>query len=202
MNIIVGPMLQTRNSPRAGTLRLADGIDLARARAHEASGPARQLFALLAGALTEGPILWLHPMWGADGVFGDGAREFLDPGRIVFGKARTAKEILWAAEEALRTGVVPLVVVELADPPGLTPVRRLHLAAEEGTERHAAPLALILTLGRGGAAGVETRWHLRPVPGLAIDGIRRWRLSRLRARSAPEASWEMTLRGGRIRLAP
>ncbi len=131
-------MLQTRNAPRAGALRLTQGIDLACARAHEASGPSRHLLALLVGGRTEGPILWLHPTWGRDVVFGDGARAFLDPGRIVFGKARTANEILWAAEEALRTGLMPLVVIELAGPPGLTPVRRLHLAAEEGAERGAA----------------------------------------------------------------
>ena len=195
-------MLQTCNAPRAGALRLAEGIDLARARAHEASGPSRHFLALLVGGRIEGPILWLHPTWGRDAVFGDGARAFLDPGRIVFGKARTANEILWAAEEALRTGLMPLVVIELADPPGLTPVRRLHLAAEEGAGRGAAPLPLILTPGRGGAAGVETRWHLEAAPGLALDGVPRWRLSRLRARSAPAASWEMTVRGGRIRLAP
>jgi protein ImuA len=195
-------MLHTRHAPRAEVLSLAPDFDLARARAHEASGPARHLFALLVGGRMEGPILWLHPTWSRDVIYGDGAREFLDPGRIVFGKARTAREILWAAEEALRTGLMPLVVVELAEPPGLTPVRRLHLSAEEGAGRGTAPLALILTPGRGGAPGVETRWHLRAAPGVAVDGTPRWRLSRLRARAAPEASWEMTIRRGRIRLAP
>lgn len=194
-------MLQTRNAPRTAELRLAEGIDLARARAHEASGPARHLFALLVGGRMDGPVLWLRPTWSRDVIFGDGARAFLDPGRIVFGAARTANEILWAAEEALRTGLMPLVVIEMADPPGLTPVRRLHLAAEEGAARGTAPLPLVLTPERGGAAGVETRWHLEAAPGLALDGIPRWRLSRLRARSAPEASWEMTIRKGRIRLA-
>ena len=195
-------MLQTRHTPRAGVLSLAPDVDLVRARAHEASGPSRHLFALLVGGMTEGPVLWLRPTWSRDVIFGDGARAFLDPGRIVFGAARTANEILWAAEEALRTGLMPLVVIELAEPPGLTPVRRLHLAAEEGAGRGAAPLPLILTPGRGGAAGVETRWHLEAAPGLARDGVARWRLSRLRARSAPEASWEMIVRKGRIRLAP
>ncbi len=194
-------MFQQRRALRPGLLPIAPGLDLARARAHEFCGPSRHLAALLVGGATAGPILWLRHAWDRDAVFGDGAREFLDPCRLVFGKARTAPEILWAAEEALRTGLMPLTVIELAEPPGLTQVRRLHLAAEEGAERAAAPLALILTPGRGGAAGVETRWHLAPAPGLAVDGVRRWRLSRLRARSAPEASWEMTVRDGRIRLA-
>ena len=105
-------MIQTRHTPRAGVLSLAPDVDLVRARAHEASGPSRHLFALLVGGVTEGPVLWLRPTWSRDVIFGDGARAFLDPGRIVFGAARTANEILWAAEEALRTGLMPRVVIE------------------------------------------------------------------------------------------
>ena len=127
---------------------------------------------------------------------GEGVRGFLDPGRLVFGRARTATELLWAAEEALRTGLVPLVVVELPAPPGLTAVRRLHLAAETGAEQANAPLALLLTPGDGGAPGIETRWHLAAPPGWAGDGAPRWRVRRARARMAPERSWEVRLHDG------
>ena len=97
---------------------------------------------------------------------------------------------------------MPLVVAELPAPPALTPVRRLHLAAEVGATRAAAPIALLLTPGDGGAPGIETRWHLAPAPGWARDGTPRWRLTRARARMAPERTWEMTLPGGRVVLAP
>ena len=194
-------MLQTRPAPAADALVLAPGLALARARAHEAAGPARVVFALIAAGRLAGPVLWLQPSWAGERLMGDGVRAFLDPGRLVFGQARTAPEILWAAEEALRGGLVALVVAELPEPPGLTPVRRLHLAAEAGAARGTAPLALLLTPDRGGAPGVETRWHLAPAPGWALDGAPRWRLTRARARMAPEAAWEMQLDGSRVRLA-
>ena len=110
-------MLQTRHAPAADSLVLAPGVELARARAHEATGPARTVFALLAAGRLPGPVLWLQSTWSTDRLMGDGIRRFLDPGRLVFGRARTPLEMLWAAEEALRTGRMPLVVVELPIPP-------------------------------------------------------------------------------------
>jgi protein ImuA len=186
----------------ADVLALAPGVELARARAHEAWGPARALFALAAAARTDGPVIWLRPDWAPDRLLADGMRPFLDPGRLVLGRGRGAPELLWAAEEALRTGAVPLVVSELPAAPGLTAVRRLHLAAEAGAGRGTAPLGLLLTPDPGGAPGVETRWHLAPLPGWAVDGRARWRLTRARARMAPERVWEMRFEDGRTRLEP
>jgi protein ImuA len=194
-------MLQTRHAPAADALVLAPEVALARARVHEATGPSRHVLALTAAAALAGPVLWLQPAWTAERLMGDGLRAFLDPGRLVFGRARTIPEILWAAEEALRTGLVPLVVAELPAPPSLTAVRRLHLAAETGAVRGRPPLGLLLTPDPGGAPGIETRWHLAPAPGWAASGAPRWRLTRARARMAPEQTWEMTLEAGQMVLA-
>lgn len=197
------PALSTATSPAShrALLSLAPGVDLAHGRAHEASGPSRRLFALLAGARLPGPILWLRPAWETDRLNPDGVQPLLNPGRLVFGATRTPQDTLWAAEEALRAGVVPLVVAELATPPALTPVRRLHLAAQSGAGDGPAPLALLLTAGRGGAQGIETRWHLAPAPGWAVDDRARWRLTRSRARIAPERAWTMQVRAGRMTFA-
>ena len=143
-------------------LDLAPGAGLAWARAHEATGPARTVFALVVAGQLAGPVLWLQPDWVLERPMGDGVRGFLDPGRLIFGRARTAAEILWAAEEALRTGLVPLVVAELPAAPGLTAVRRLHLAAETGAVRGTAPLALLLTPDAGGSAGHRDPLARRP----------------------------------------
>jgi protein ImuA len=195
-------MLQTRHVPAPDALVLAPEVALARARAHEVTGSARVAFALFAAARTEGPVLWLQTDWGRERPMGDGLRAILDPGRLVFGRAAKAPDLLWATEEALRSGHVPLVVAELPAVPELTPVRRLHLAAEAGAAERRPPLALLLTPGNGGAPGVETRWRLDPAPGWARDGAPRWRLTRLRARMAPEATWDASLSGVRLRLDP
>jgi protein ImuA len=201
-------MLALDDRPAPPPLRLASGVALARTRAHEVAGPSRRLVALLAGAAGDGTILWLVPGWWPERLMGDGVRPLVDPGRLVIGYCRGALDILWCAEEALRSGSVPLVVADLPAPPGLTPVRRLHLAAEAGAEaaRQAGagvpPLCLLLTPEEGGAPGVETRWHAAPVPGWAVDGRARWRLARRRARGAPPEEWEMRIERARAVLAP
>jgi protein ImuA len=193
-------MLQSRHTPAADALLLAPEVGLARARAHEAAGPARVVFALMVAARTTGPVLWLQPSWAGERLMGDGVRGFLDPGRLIFARGRSATDLLWAAEQALQGGRMPLVVADLPAPPGLTPVRRLHLAAEAGAATGAPPLMLLLTPGAGGAPGVETRWHLAPAPGWAGDGAPRWQLARARARMAPPAEWQMRLERGEMRL--
>ena len=102
-------------------LVLAPGMELAPARAHEAAGPARAVFALLAAAPLAGPVLWLQPAWAAERLMGDGVRAFLHPGRLVFGRGPHRDDLLWTAEEALRTGLVPLVVAELPSSPASPP---------------------------------------------------------------------------------
>lgn len=195
-------MLQTRHAPAPDCVPLGPGLGLVRGRAHEIAGPARHVMAVLAAARMDGPVLWLQPAWAAERLMGDGIAGFVEPGRLIFGEARTAPELLWAAEEALRTGLVPLVVADLPSAPGLTPVRRLHLAAEAGAARGRAPLMLLLTPGEGGAAGIETRWTAAPAPGWAAGGGPRWRLTRSRARMAPAAAWEMRLSGDGVALDP
>lgn len=189
-------MLHTRQPPALDIVALAPDVGLARGRAHEIAGPSRQAIALMIAARLTGPVLWLQPGWMSERLMGDGIAGFGAPGRLIFGTGRTAPELLWAAEEALRTGLAPLVVAELPEPPGLTPVRRLHLAAEAGAARGAAPLMLLLTSGAGGAQGVETRWTAAAAPGWALGGGPRWRLERSRARMAPPAAWEMRWEGG------
>lgn len=163
------------------------GLHLARARAHEATGPSRHTLAMMiAGAMT-GPVFWVAPNWAPAQLYAPGMLRFADPGRFTFIAAPRAEDVLWTLEEVLRSGVVPLVVGDLPAPPGLTAVRRLHLAGETGAREGAvAPIALLLTQG-GTAPGVETRWHM--TPSHAPGGQESWTLTRARARTAPPRSW-------------
>ena len=164
---------------------LIGDLGLACMRVHEFCGPARRTLALMAAH--RGPVFWIQCHWQVDRLFAPGVLPYFDPGQITFVRPKRLEDVLWCMEEVLRAGCVPLVIAELPAPPHLTPIRRLHLAAEAGAQqRKVTPLALLLTPGDGGAQGVESRWHLAPRHEIGQSG---WLLQRRRARMAPPAAW-------------
>ncbi|MCU0815310.1 MAG: hypothetical protein MUF74_02160 [Cypionkella sp.] len=178
---------------------------LAHGRAHEFCGPSRVALAVTTLALSDGPVIWILPAWLPERPYACGLQRHIHPNRLILIPCRRPEDIQWAAEESLRSGAVPVVMAEYPTPPGLTAVRRLHLAAESpGATGHALPLALILTPGQGGAAGVESRWHARPLPALSALCEEQpvvLRVSRLRARDAPPAAWALTATPGQPQIA-
>ena len=174
------------------------GLGLLRGRVHEMCGPARVTLAALILAASAGPVLWISPGWLPERLYPPGLRDLAEPGRILFARARRPEDLLWAMEEALRSGAVPLVLADLPVPPALTPVRRLHLACEAGAEAaghrgRLPPLGLILTPGEGGAQGVESRWQMTAAPSgsTLLESRSAWVMRRLRARMAPPADWRL-----------
>ncbi|WP_135501434.1 ImuA family protein [Roseovarius aestuariivivens] len=183
-------LLTRRSHNTRPGLHVLDGMALAPARLHELCGPARHRLAMLVAAATQGPVFWITPDWQGDRLHPDGMAPLVGPERFTFVTPRRAPDLLWTLEEVLRSGSVPLAVAELPEPPGLTAVRRLHLAAETGAaEGRGAPLGLILTPGEGGAPGVESRWHMAPAHAPGRPG---WTLERRRARTLPPQSWQVS----------
>lgn len=183
-------LLHTGHRRSAPEQPFFDGIGLVRARAHEFCGSARRTLALMLAGRMQGPVFWIAPAWGTSWLNAEGMVRFADPARFTFFSPHRAEDVLWVVEEALRAGHVPLVVADLPGPPGLTPVRRLHLAAETGAAKSGhAPLAILVTGRSGGAPGVESRWQLEPAyrPGAAG-----WALTRQRARTQPPRTWHLT----------
>jgi protein ImuA len=188
---------------------LAGDLALRRGRVHELCGPSRVMLAALVMAKARGPVVWIRPGWGAERLNATGLQPLADPGRLILVHADRDDGLLWVTEEALRSGAAPLVVTELMTPPALTPIRRLHLAAEAGAsaarrEARLAPVGLLVLPGPGGAQGVESRWHLTPAPSRSLlwSDEQSWTLTRLRARLAPPARWTLRrINGGREALA-
>ncbi|MEX0303824.1 MAG: ImuA family protein [Leisingera sp.] len=206
-------LARRRHKPRPA-LSPMEGIALEHGRVHEACGPARHSFALWLAAAAPGPVLWLAPPQGGRQLNPDGMAAFASPARFLFISAASTTDLLWTMEEALRSGAAALVVAELPEPPAMTPVRRLHLAAEAGGRFGPAPLGLLLTPGDGGAQGIESRWHLAPARYStahdALPGTSRaappacWTLQRLRARTLPPREWQVTrtASGGSLAACP
>ncbi len=170
---------------------LGHDMTLDRARVHEFCGPARRRLALKAAGSLSGPVFWIRPAWGAGQLHAEGMLKLADPSRFTFLTPKRPEDLLWCMEEVLRAGLVLLVVADLPGPPGLTAVRRLHLAAETGArDGRVPPLGLLLTPETGGAPGVESRWSL--TPDHQSGGEEVWNLARLRARMQPEKSWRLT----------
>ncbi len=188
-------------------------------RAHEFCGTARRLLAVwtIAQAPQGAPVLWIRPRWSPDRLHPQGLGDWISPEGLIMLDAAREAEALGCMEEALRSGAVAVAVVELPAAPALTPLRRLHLAAESGLarrrtrKRDAGLLALVLTPGDGGSPGVESRWNLAPCspPGPNPAPYRghpiqpHWILRRLRARMAPQARWRVSRAGnGRLQFCP
>ncbi len=166
-----------------------DGITLATGRVHELCGAARRTLALHIAAAAGAPVIWIAPAHAPVVLNADGIAALAAPQSILFVSAERETDMLWAMEEALRSGAVSTVIADLAAAPAMTPVRRLHLAAETGASAgHCKPLGLLLTPGAGGAQGIETRWQMDPTH---APGQNRWTLIRSRARMAPPARWQV-----------
>lgn len=195
---------------RFGALTLDEALPwggLPRAALHEVlavdGGAATGFCAALLGRLAAGTgtVLWCRRGRAQD-LYGPGLAAFgLAPARLLVVRARTATDVLWVMEEALRSGALAAVLGE-ADGLGVTAARRLQLAAEGG-----ATAALLLRRDRAEPepGPAVTRWRVAAAPGGLVDGRPgvgrpRWRLDLLKVRGGgafgEARSWLVEWRDG------
>ncbi|MFN3524806.1 MAG: ImuA family protein [Paracoccus sp. (in: a-proteobacteria)] len=158
---------------------LFTGFPLRRARVHEVFGPSAMGFAAMAAGLSagssEGCLLWIREAWQADHLQPPGLAAFLDPAALLMARTRDQTDSLAVAEEALRDGTVPFVVIELTRPLNLREGRRLQLAAKAG-----GTTGLCIIPEGMGSNAAETRWHATPVfdPAHEDSTLMRWQITK------------------------
>ncbi len=153
-------------------------------RTHEVCGAGALVFALALAARLGGPVLWVREGWKPDRLHPVGLLDFIDPADLLICNTKDQIDVLATAEEALRSGAAPLVVMELGKPYGLTEGRRLQLAAKEGK---ATGLAVIPD-GMGSNAA-ETRWKCTPVFDPVDSTLQRWEL--IKNKSGTLGVWDV-----------
>ncbi len=80
--------------------------------------------------LSNGPVLWIGEQRQNERLHPGGLIQFCDPARLMFAYGKTHMDVLWIAEEALRSKFMPLVITQVSTDIGLTEGRRLQLAIE------------------------------------------------------------------------
>ena len=166
----------------------AASFPLCPARVHEAFGPAALAFAAIAVAQARGDVFWIREGWRSGALNPVGLSDFLDPASLLVAEVRDQSEGLAVMEEALRDGASRIVVAELSQPLGLTPGRRLQLAAKAGRS-----IGLCL-IGEGmGSNAAETRWRCTPVFDAAAtpadSTLHRWEL--IKNKSGTSGAWHV-----------
>ena len=148
-----------------------EALRLTSCRVHEAQGGGRRSFALLQAARHAGPLIWVLSAYAPHLPMLRGLPEGVGR-RLHIVRAKTATDLLWAVEEALRSLPVGLVIAEPEKPLSLTAGRRLQLAAEAGKTT-----GLMLIREGQGSNAAETRWNCAPLASGKRDSTpHRWGL--------------------------
>jgi len=139
--------------------------------------------AAVAAAQVSG-LLWLRESWRPELINPLGLADYFDPARLLLAQTRDQTDTLAVAEESLRDGALPLVVIELSAPLSLTAGRRLQLAAKDGKTT-----GLCLIPEGMGSNAAETRWHCAPVFDPSDSTLMRWEI--IKNKSGTLGAWHV-----------
>lgn len=172
---------------RQASLSLSQtGVVLQNGRVHEACGTAADAFAVVMAAKLSGPLVWIGRGAQVRSLAPTALQVFFDPRRLVTAGCESRKEILWAAEQALRCGGVAGVIVEMGMGPDLKESRRLQLAAEAGRS-----LGLIVIGRAAQSSAAQTRWQCEALPCTDAKG-ESWRWSLQKNKSGRIGTWHVS----------
>lgn len=163
-------------SPSARQIDWLPGAPLRAGRTHEVCGAGASGFAACLAGRIGGDVIWITRSWQAERINPLGYARFADPSKLLTVLTRAQDEALAVAEEALRAGAVPLVVVEVSDPLSLIAGRRLQLSAETGQST-----ALCLIPEGMGSNAAETRWRATPVFAADDSTLLKWEIIKNKA---------------------
>ena len=165
-------------------IQFSDVFPLKPSRCHEVTGTGTYSFASVCCGNTVGTAIWFVEGWVTEGVNPLGLQTHCDPHQVLVGKCSTPADVLAATEEALRSGVVPLVIAELTKPLSLIAGRRLQLAAEAG-----GSTGLMIVNDGMGSNATQTRWHVSPT--YSSNDSTRMRWSLIKNKSGTLTDWEV-----------
>jgi len=172
---------------RQASLSLSQtGVVLQNGRVHEACGTAADAFAVVMAAKLSGPLVWVGRGAQVGSLAPTALQAFFDPRRLVTAGCESRKEILWAAEQALRCGGVAGVIVEIGMGPDLKESRRLQLAAEAGRS-----LGLIVIGRAAQSSAAQTRWQCEALPRTDTCG-QSWCWSLQKNKSGRIGTWHVS----------
>ncbi|MGE4611916.1 MAG: hypothetical protein AAED33_11110 [Paracoccaceae bacterium] len=153
------------------TKTLHANFPLRSARAHEVCGSGASVLASISCGVSGGQALWISPTHQQEHLHPEGVTQFCEPYKFVYASGKTQTDVLWMAEEALRSDAVKVVVAQLSKPIDLTAGRRLQLAAEGGKT-----LGVFLIPEGMGSNAAETRWRCSPHFDAKDSTLHRWQL--------------------------
>ncbi|WP_425439446.1 ImuA family protein [Planktotalea frisia] len=158
------------------------------ARVHEVCGPSAASFAAVCASTAQGTVLWIREHWRPEGLNPLGLSPFFDPAKLLIAQVKDQTEGLAVAEEALRDGSVPLVVLEISQPIGLIQGRRLQLSAKTGKST-----GLCLIPDGMGSNAAESRWRAAPLfdPFSAAGDSTLQRYELIKNKSGTLGSWHV-----------
>lgn len=164
---------------------------------HEICGPGAVFFAISHAAQVQGTVFWIRQKWQKDQINPIGLVNCLAPERLLSVATRTHIETLAVAEEALRSGASPLVIMELTNQVDLTDGRRLQLAAQAGKA-----MGLALISEGAGSNAAQTRWHCRPLFDPKDSTLHQWKL--IKNKSGTLGVWNVRLSASsrRVNVVP